>query len=169
MKILKFIPISFLLVSCGIDFLSPTAQQGDNYFSCKKDKKSWIPSTGISFTGDKPTTCIVLKSEVYIAAKINTSYPRENIAITLKNFNGLGRYELKSSTSKNYGGYSREIFNTPTVTFGTTDVVSGEVIISKIDYEKKTICGTFDFEVKEINGSEIIKFTKGEFNLVSKK
>ena len=149
-----------------IDCLPPITQIGANTAGCLVDGKLFMPG------GQGLNTGPVFK------AQYNFSENDESVfGLSIRNLTSGGSkmmlirirnkklfegeiYELKSESSNSFGSYN-DRFNV----FVTKDEHGGELIISRIDMEKRIVSGTFWFDAVN-NDGEVVQIRNGRFDVL---
>lgn len=164
-----------ILVSCRKEdnySLPPETQIGAGTFGCKINGKVWVP-TGSDYN-----------SGTNINAKYSYTYPSA-IGYTLiisahdykgkpRSFFNIGMDSMKLSNGiliklnnrRGMGGATYAILdeNGNYVTYNVSDILFGEMYITKIDEENQILSGSFWFEADNRFGQKI-QITEGRFDL----
>lgn len=147
-------------------------------FSCKSDDDGGeggsAPSgvitakvNGTTVTTSEITTMATVTNGTLVIQGNNAAHsPNRAFHITLFGYNGVGSYPLAGNNIMNLAQYI-EVYasasdpNNPEV--NTWMATSGEVKVS--EQTDSYIKGTFNFEAKNVNGSDIKSVTEGSFNI----
>jgi len=162
------------LSSCKkeIDTLPEPTQTGANSFGAKVNGENWGPLKG----GILPTLPILearfsADSSVFINARNFSRTPRESeMEIYIKNLRGPGTYELNQATatypghSASYAFFVKRNVNVEDEWI-TGPSATGQVHITKIDWEDRILSGTFSFTANATYGSAPIIVTEGRFDV----
>jgi hypothetical protein len=176
MKILKSTFLLFFLtitISCcnkdddnpppdPVDQLPPATQTGAGTFGCLLDGEVFLP-------GNTPNNldCVYqyVNGGYYFALQSNKRDSNNNRITLAIGTNRLeidegGTYSLIEFTEGNASG----IYSYATNTSYTSEIHTGELKITKLDYDNHIVAGTFWFDVKDSNGI-VHKIRDGRFDV----
>lgn len=149
-----------------IDCLPPITQTGANKAGCLVNGKALVPG------GRGINTGSVLKAQYNfsgeddsafgLAIRNRTSGGSKMMLIVIRNKKLVegAIYELKSEGSNSFGSYKDRFDG-----FVTNEDHRGELIISRIDMEKRIVSGTFWFDAVN-NEGEIVEIRNGRFDVI---
>jgi hypothetical protein len=185
-QLLLLVILFFTLTGCKKKYqsnpsLPPATQTGADTFGCLIDGKVLIPQD------DHSAFCFTCSSPLYVFYSPymnNSAYNQENLTIGASDENPDGPWRsvylrvkntafiesqtiaLKADTVKKGGSasYNSDILgNYSLVDYKTTQIISGELTITKIDLINKFISGTFKFDAINSN-KDIVHVTDGRFD-----
>lgn len=173
----NFLFISFAIIifsSCKkeIETLPGPTDTGANTFGAKINGENWGPlSFGIVPTAPILEARFAVDSSIFINARNFSRSPVETeMEIYLKNIVGPGTYSLNQNTaaapshSASYAYYVKRNFNV-TDEWITSSTATGQVQVTKIDWNNKIISGSFNFTANAKYGSAPITVTEGRFDV----
>lgn len=152
--------------------LPDATQTGANTFGALVNGENWGPLKA----GIMPTLPILearfsADSSVFINARNFSRTPTETeMEIYIKNLRGPGTYQLNQATDA-YPGHSASyaFFVKRKVTvedeWMTGATATGQVQVTKIDWEARIISGTFSFTGNPRYGTELLTVTEGRFDV----
>lgn len=162
---------SFVLISCDkddnpqpvnpVDQLPPATQTGKNTFGCLLDGKVFTPGNGAN-----PLDCVyqLIDGEYYFSLQANSEISTNLIRI------GCSTQKLQISQGSTYqlndkidgNAFGKYFFETD---FSyTSQIQTGELKITKLDFTKNIVSGTFWFDVEDANGI-IHQIREGRFDM----
>ena len=171
-----FTVVLFLFSSCSkkedcddpIDCLPAITQTGANTAGCLVEGEVLVPG------GQGINTGSVLKAQYNysdddddsvfgLAIRNRKSGGSKMMFLQVRNQKMVegGVYELKSFNSKSFGSYNDLHMGG----YVTSDEIRGELIISRIDMEKRIVSGTFWFDAVDDEG-EIVEIRNGRFDVI---
>jgi hypothetical protein len=175
MKNMFFAFILITLFSCKKDAneLPEATQTGANTFGAILNGAVWVPK-GFGFA---QTTPIVearysANNSIFINARNFASSPKETeFEIYIKDFNGVGTFQLNQTTNKfpnhtaSYAYYEERKFTIDNE-WKTNNQYTGWVNISFYDAVEKIVAGTFEFQAINVYGDpKPITVTAGRFDV----
>ncbi|UKJ06177.1 DUF6252 family protein [Solitalea lacus] len=175
---LLFISIGLISSSCqkdkekekvGIDLLPPESHEGKNTFGCLVNGESYLPKG----TGGPILTCTYQYIDgfqlhgYYFNLGCGSEKNGKNLGIGIGT-NNLeiqegGIYQLKTNVSEESAYASYGIF-----TIGNNQIfnpLNGELKITKFDYKKQIVSGTFWFDAANDQG-ERVEVREGRFDMI---
>ena len=150
-----------------IDCLPAITQVGANTAGCLVNGKALVPG------GQGLNTGSVLKAQYRysgdndsvfgLAIRNRTSGGSKMMFLQVRNQKLVegGVYELNSFDSKSFGSYNDLHMGG----YVTSDEIRGELIISRIDMEKRIVSGTFWFDAVDDHG-ELVEIRNGRFDVI---
>lgn len=90
----------------------------------------------------------------------------ENVALTLRQFHGVGQYQTCGSPSSMFGLYSQiqEPSGPSSPAYATDTSCGGEVDVQSYSSASATISGTFHFNGTSIAATDTVHITDGQFS-----
>ncbi|MGG8497230.1 DUF6252 family protein [Tenacibaculum sp. TC6] len=150
--------------------LPPITQTGENTVGCLVDGKVFLPYQKKPF-GVPSTTCYYQfldgTYEFGLSFFNNKQNPSSNIFIggnKLEFIEGQ-TYQLKDEKNKSSAYAYVSIEGGGIYNYSTTDTITGELTITKLDPTKSIISGTFWFDAERITDGKIIKIREGRFDM----
>ena len=167
MKTLKKISFTLLVllftISCKKDDLPKATQEGKNMMAAKIDGKTWIKTAcwscigaGSGLSASYGNNFFSTRGEQFINKDNNNSV----IGIFLVG-NKLDEYFANGGTNFiEFNDYAHNKF------YITTKLSTGTITVTKLDFLKKIISGTFNGKVENKNDSnDIVSITDGRFDV----
>lgn len=164
--------LSFASCKKEIKSLPDETQTGSNTFGAKINGENWGPlGAGILPTASTLEARFSADSSIFINARNFSRTPIETeMEIYLKHVSGSGTYQLNQNTeiypgqSASYAYYVKRNVNI-TDEWITSSSATGQVQITKIDWENRIISGNFQFTANARYGSAPITVTEGRFDV----
>ena len=146
-----------------VEHLPPETQNGKNTFGCLLNGKVWVP-----YKTDFTRKLEVWYDQYYhlgtlrIIAERRKNGSDQSITIAMDSLNHIGHYSLNDRKSKIY--YDDLIKNCIYDSFDTSVLKTGNLNITKLDFQNRIIAGTFDFTLIK-TGCDTIRATEGRFDV----
>lgn len=145
-----------------IDLLPPATQTGENTFGCLLDGEAFLPAGGIN-----PLDCVYqfVDGGYYFALQGNKRDEKNHIILI-----GVGTKNKEIEEGKTYQllenveGNCTGVYAYAGEFRYTSEIHTGELNITKLDFENNIVSGTFWFDVKDENGV-IHEIRKGRFDI----
>lgn len=154
-----------------IDELPEATQTGANTFGAKVDGVNWGPLGGSFLTAPVLEARAGNDSSVFINARNFSRTPTETeMEIHLQRLSGPGTYPLNQATAispsqtASYGYYVKRKINVEDE-WTTGPAATGQVVVTRLDWEKRIISGTFGFMAAASYGSAPLTVTEGRFDV----
>jgi hypothetical protein len=172
MKHLLLFLILALTVSCckndddnntnPIDQLPPATQTGEQTFGCLLDGEPFLPGSG-----QNPLDCVYqfVNGGYYFSLQANKRDEMNNRITIAIGTNDLEiqqgqTYALFENTPENANGVYSYAAN---ITY-TTQIHTGELTITKLDFDNNIVSGTFFFDILDYNG-DLHEIREGRFDV----
>lgn len=141
-----------------IEILPKPTESGKNTFGCKINDEKFIPEKRGLFSGPPVYGSLNTDSSFYLVGDVKP----HSVSIFIKKITKTGDYILSDKFNRaEYSNYATDSFD-----YFTNQKSTGKVNISRVDYTKRIVSGTFEFEaVNENNPTDIVKITKGRFDI----
>lgn len=146
-----------------VEQLPPATQEGKNTFGCLINGNIWIPyKTDFSRKLEVWYDQTYRNGSIRIIAERRKQAIDQNITIAIDSLDHVGFYSLNYRESKIY--YDDLIKNCIYDSFDASVFKTGNLNITKLDYQNRIIAGTFEFTIIK-SGCDTIKATQGRFDV----
>ncbi|MGG8497229.1 DUF6252 family protein [Tenacibaculum sp. TC6] len=148
--------------------LPPITQTGENTVGCLVDGKVFLPHQKKPF-GVPSTTCFYQFLDGAYEFGLRFFNDQQNVirqvivGTNKLEFTEGQTYQLKAELPEN-SAYAYFTLGGQ-YGYGTTDTITGELTITKLDPTKSIISGTFWFDAERITDGKIIKIREGRFDM----
>ncbi len=145
-----------------VDLLPPATQTGENTFGCLLDGKAFLPGGGVN-----PLDCVYqyVDGGYYFSLQGNRRDSNYNLILIGLSTKRLEIQEgAKYTLKKNINGDAYGTFAYNAVFSHTSNIETGELTITKLDFENNIVSGTFWFDVKDDNGV-VHEIREGRFDM----
>ncbi|WP_310991673.1 DUF6252 family protein [Aequorivita marina] len=146
-----------------VDQLPPATQTGAGTFGCLLDGEVFLPGNNTP----NPLDCVYqyVNGGYYFALQSNrringSDYQALGIGSNLFQIEEGGTYALKENVPNNVSGHYRLNLDSNY----TSEIHTGELKITKLDYDNHIVAGTFWFDVKDSN-SVVHEIRNGRFDV----
>lgn len=165
---------TLIFTSCKkeIKNLPGPTQTGAHTFGAKLNGENWGPlAAGILPTLPVLEARFSADSSIFINARNYSRTPTETeMEIYLKHVSAPGKYKLNQATAafpNQTASYAHYVKRKITIEdeWITGPENGGEVEVTKIDWEKKIISGTFSYTAKPLYNSGLLTATEGRFDV----
>ncbi len=150
--------------------LPPITQTGENTVGCLVDGEVFLPKSSNPL-GSPVYTCFYQfidgSYEFGLGFNNNEKKPlvrRVSLQTNKLKFTEGQTYQLKAETPEN-SAYAYFILGGNQYGYQTTNNITGEITINKLDETNSIISGTFWFDAERITDGKIIKIREGRFDM----
>lgn len=141
-----------------IEILPKPTESGKNTFGCKINGEKFIPEKKELFSGPPVYGYFGADSSFYLVGDVKP----HTISLRIKKITKTGDYILSDKLNRSY--YIN--YKTFSVYYLINQQNTGRISISRVDYSKRIVSGTFEFEAfNEKDPTDIVKITKGRFDI----